>query len=285
MLFSNQMKRQLISFAAIAAFAGLALGSILGDSVTLGTLDLPGGTTSSGNVDGNAVSANSNAISGTLCNKTNTSISDITVTVKRVGAIGAAPTFTGVAFENTSISSSTTPSATATGDGYTQTLNFATPVPNNGCKVFTIQGINCATDVTCSFTPSHSYGAGGKATLMTRYEFRTSTTSTTQTTEAAHDRVAFEVTNLDNRREIIGLSGQVTFLDGTGPSLSNVVLQDVQNGYAGVPGSSVTVTGNTFNISNFNPLDEAGIYWIVAVFTSNPQAGRVQVQLSPTYGS
>lgn len=262
-----------------------AFASRLGDSVTLGTLDLQGGTTTSGAVDGNAVSANSNAISGTLCNKTNTSINDITVTVKRVGTSGATPTFTGVAFENTSIASSTTPSATATGDGYTQTLNFASPVPNNGCKVFTIQGITCATDVTCSFTPSHSYGAGGEATLMSRYDFRASTTTTTQTTEAAHDRVAFEVTNLDNRREIIELSGEVSFLDGTGVSVSSVVLQNVQNGYSAVPGTSVSVNGNTFSITGFDPLDESGIYWVVVILTSNPHAGRVQVQLNPTFDS
>lgn len=280
-------RRRFTAWLAIGATALAAFADSDGSrgSITLGTIEMAAGTTWANWIDGAALQAYP-AISGTLHNQSGAPLRAIEVSVRRIGATGTAPRFTSVSTPGTELASATPSKDTADGAGQFATVTLASPLPPNGCVVFLIDGVSCGeSDVLCRFTAvTGSQGlTPPDATLLPRFAFTSAVSSLTQAGECSHDRIVFELKNDDRNHPVIGWTGTVTFLDDPARKIGYLLHQDVRSEHAHVQNNRVSIEGNAFTIDGFTPLDDGGLYELMIAFDAASSAGRIQVQISPTY--
>lgn len=295
---TNRLLLNLTTMAGLGALvtAEAAAAVWYANPVTLGTVEMTGGTVSK-EIDASALGSGEAAdIVGTLKNadKGTTAHDDITIKVKGKGSSSgggagvAGPTSPGVT--STTLTKGGESDEVA-GNGGSQTQHDSLPGGPLGVNDTMGVWIDLSTvgtyeTIVVSFTPSDKdkpTGTGSESNRLDEFALAASRDSVRQGTAiCVFDRLAFDVVNDDDHRALVEITGSVTFPVGSDLALTSVYLQDPANAWSAVP-ANVNVAGNTFSLWGFAPLGLDRHYEIVTVFSASADGDGVAIQLDATF--
>lgn len=270
-------------FAASALVAtGMALAaSLSASSASLGTIELKGGTVKKTVSTAAITPGQGKELVGKLVNKTGMDMHDVTVELRKVGETNDAPTGGDTDVKRPGPGSSTSSGAgteNSSQTGTTTNVSFAGGVgkakADDTLEVEIDVDSTDGDDITVHFTPSTKGlqpDANAHADIISRYSLSTSESAQTNgITIPFHDRAAMRITNKARAEEsIASISGSVTFGTGDPTSLLSAHLS-YPSGMITPTGTQVTLSGNSFEISDFPPLGPSSSYDLVLVFSGTP---------------
>lgn len=255
-------------------------------AVALGTIDVKNGTTDVGvgkaALDPDPTGTSPEA-TGKIKNSTGAALDDVTIVIKNKGTgTGDVPTAKSAKITQGSNSSSGNFTGVA-GGGYKVTIDLgaggspAGPIANGNSVDLDLEiddaGSTPPNDFNVRVTGSvknKPKGAGSSIHADVGGKFELDSTkikSKNVLHESWHDRIASRIKNVDTGRSATVFTCQVGLPSGV--TISSVTLQDPDNSFNTVSGSTTTIDGLNFTISGFT-LSHGDEYEVVVVYSEVP---------------
>ncbi|MFG0318909.1 MAG: hypothetical protein ACF8XB_16675 [Planctomycetota bacterium JB042] len=277
--------------------------SVVGSAVTtaeaqvaLGTIELKGGTKTVTVSTAAIPTTGAGDMVGTIKNDLGTGqvIKDLTIEVRRKGSTGTPPNVGKITVTNGG-QPETEPNPPENPAETGEVASFGgTTMPGGGIAGDASAGLSIgmvspgtAADVEVTVTPSLAdkpKNSAAHANTLVVYR-------PTPSEDAAHhaiatmwlDRLAFEVFNADDDQDITQLVGTVTFPTGSSESIVSVHLADPSESFSSVPGTSVSINGETFVLSSFDALPPDEAYEIVVILSDTMDGETVKILLEAVF--
>ena len=291
----DNMSKKLYFAGGLACIATLGFALSAPFNVVLETKECNGGTETQ-KLDSNSIPQGGTTLEGKIVNKLGRPINDMTVTVTGDKAatgppVKTPPTAGGDTKASKPNSNSEDQAAnSATDDGFTATVKFSNSgdlAHGNSINVeIPIADPGTASDITIKYAPSvndNSSSTGAHADALEATELTAGKPGVVLgLDDGGHDRVSAFITNGEKSTgaDLIAISGSCSL--PTGVSVSSVYLLDPSLNFAEPTGTQISVSGNTFSVTGFSPLNPSETYELIVRFSAQPSA-PIKVTLDGTF--